>query len=451
MNLVQTAERASVMHTMDRRHPSCYEVEPVTRIDAPAALASSNQRAASPPAAVIVGLEANGLGVARALARRGVECIAIGTPTWDPAYASRACRVVRCREWSADDLVATLLRVGRELRAKAPLLITKDEPVLWISAARAALSEHFEINLPSPDVVDLLMSKIRFTALAESEKWPIPKTMTIRHRDELLRRMSEVVFPCILKPAVKNSSFRAHAPRKAFTASTPEELSAAYESICAWEDEAVIQEWIPGGDERIAYCLAYYGRDGSPLAIFSGRKLRQRPPGCGNTAVAEPAPAEWRPVMEDLTRRVFAKTQFRGLGSLEFKVRSSSDVVIMEPTVGRTNWQNEIAVLNGVDIPSIAYFDMAGLPGGPTARTVPACKLVDGQADWRDLRELALRPDLTFARWLADRHGRKRFMLWRLDDPAPTLAAAGQRVGRLARYALKLPGKIVKRLRAAHA
>lgn len=400
--------------------------------------------------AVIVGLEANGLGVARALAQHGIRCIGVGKPQWEPAYASRHCTIVRCPEWSAEALVDTLVALGATLPDKTPLLITKDEPVLWISAHRARLCERYAIDLPAEDTVNLLMSKARFGALAAAEGWPMPKTLTIADRAGLLSILDDVPFPCIVKPALKNSAFRAHAPQKAFRASRPEELVSAYDAFSQWEREAIIQEWIEGGDERIAYCLAYYGKNGDPLALFSGRKLRQRPAGCGNTVIAAPAPEAWRTKMEDLTRRVFGRVNYRGLGSLELKVRADDSLVIMEPTVGRTNWQSEVAVINGTNIPAIAYFDLVGAPSAPAARSVPARKLVDGGAERKDLYELRRRADLTLSRWLTDRSGKKRYMLWRASDPGPALAAAAHLLLRTMRYALRAPRKLLSRLGRAY-
>jgi predicted ATP-grasp superfamily ATP-dependent carboligase len=399
------------------------------------------------PEAVIIGLEENGLGVARALADLGIRCRAVTTPKWEPAYATRTCSVTRCAEWSADALMEALADVGRKLESRAPLLITKDEPVLWVSDSRARLSEYFEINLPAPEVVDLLMSKVRFCEFAAEQGWPVPRTFFVNTRSELASVQDAITYPCILKPAVKNSAFRAHAPAKAFTAHSAPELMGAYELIATWEPEAVVQEWIAGGDDRIAYCLVYYDRNGDELAIFPGRKLRQCPRGCGNTAIAAPAPDSWREPMLDLTRAVMSKVGFKGLGSIEFKVRPDDSLVIMEPTVGRTNWQSEVAVLNGVNIPAVAYFDLIGSrPDFDMSADAAVVKLVDGHADLIELKRIWKPSGLSFAQWLKDRRGRKRYMRWRASDPMPTLAALSYFVWRAMRYAFRLPFRAIRRV-----
>ena len=205
--------------------------------------------------AVILGMEENGLGVARPLAGEGIPCIALATPWWNPACKTSRCRVVHSSAWTKEAVVEDLLKLGRSLEGKAPVLITKDEPVLWISEARDELSKYFEINLPTEETVNLLMDKQLFTKIARQEGWPVPLTWFVNSRDELDRHLGEMVYPCILKPATKNSEFRSKSPKKAWKIFNAEELTRIYDMVAQWEAEVVIQEWIEGGDDRVAYCL----------------------------------------------------------------------------------------------------------------------------------------------------------------------------------------------------
>jgi hypothetical protein len=97
--------------------------------------------------------------------------------------------------------------------------------------------------------------------------------------------------------------------------------------------------------------------------MFAGRKLIQRPVGLGGSAISEPASPEWAEPMIRLTRQIWAKVGYSGLGSVEFRLRmNSKKPLIMQPTVGFADIQSELAALNGVNIPVIAYCDLAGLP-----------------------------------------------------------------------------------------
>ena len=404
------------------------------------------------PTAVIVGLEANGLGVARALARYSIPCIALAGPFWNPCYRTNACSVVRGSDWTAEALVRDLRTIGGRLQQKAPLLLTKDQAVLWVSEAREELSEFFEIALPDKATVNLLMSKVEFVELARARGWPVPKTWTIETRDALVSRLPEFVYPCILKPRFKNDDFRLHSPQKAFRVTSREELLKAYDLVAAWEKEVVIQEWIDGTDERIAFCLGYCDRESNPRALFAGRKLIQWPVGWGNTAVSEPAPREWADPIVALTREIWKTVGYKGLGSIEYKMRRDSNTpVLIEPTVGRTDFQSELAVLNGVNIPATAYFDLARLPLPEAEELPPVTKLVNGPAHWRAAKVFMSQPqELGISKWMRARSGRKRYMILRVNDFRPFLSSIYARVrGATGDWLERLVGTELKRKLAA--
>jgi predicted ATP-grasp superfamily ATP-dependent carboligase len=61
-----------------------------------------------------------------------------------------------------------------------------------------------------------------------------------------------------------------------------------------------------------------------------------------------------------LTRHFIEQVRYEGIGGLEFKRdRRAGRIVIVEPTVGRTDWQSEIATLCGINIPLTVYWRTA--------------------------------------------------------------------------------------------
>jgi hypothetical protein len=102
---------------------------------------------------------------------------------------------------------------------------------------------------------------------------------------------------------------------------------------------------------------------------------------------------------------------------MEFK-RDQRDgrFVMVEPTVGRSNAQQEISALCGINLCHVAYCDAAGLPRPPLH--------LDPTHVWRN--------EFTdfFAAWILGRiwsypPGHQiHNAYWRWDDPAPALMAA---------------------------
>jgi len=71
------------------------------------------------------------------------------------------------------------------------------------------------------------------------------------------------------------------------------------------------------------------------------------------------------------TKAFFDKTGFVGMCSMEYKQdQRTGKFFMIEPTVGRTDWQEEVASLNGVNIPLAAYRYELGLPPSPTPKSV---------------------------------------------------------------------------------
>jgi hypothetical protein len=153
-------------------------------------------------------------------------------------------------------------------------------------------------------------------------------------------------------------------------------------------------------------------------------------------ALAGPCPPELRDRVVSLCERIFRAVGFRGLGALEVKLRPDGSPAITEPCVGRTVYSGEIAALNGIDLPAIAYHDMVlgrnvappgAMLGAPLGEPV---KLDDGVRSRKSGAAYRARGLLEAEQVRALRAGARRDMLWRADDPAPGLAAIGRAVKR---------------------
>jgi predicted ATP-grasp superfamily ATP-dependent carboligase len=129
-----------------------------------------------------------------------------------------------------------------------------------------------------------------------------------------------------------------------------------------------VQEWIDGDDSDIYFSLFVCSSEGEILASFAGRKLVCTPPAVGITAVCAAAP-EMEEELTRLTRQFTERVGYKGIGSLEFKRdRRSGRFLIIEPTVGRIDWQEEIATLCGVNLPLVAYRAEASIAGKESAK-----------------------------------------------------------------------------------
>jgi predicted ATP-grasp superfamily ATP-dependent carboligase len=375
-------------------------------------------------------MDLNGLGVLRSLALEHVNCIAVDETKSACGMRSKFGTKKIFSALSGPRLVDALIDLGKA-HAKPPVLfITQEATLQTISENRDALQPYFAFRLPVHDRLMALMDKDRFHSLAACHAAPLPASITLGSLKDL-SRLDTLRFPCILKPAYKSYAY-GNRFKKGYIVNNWMEVKRLYVEIAPVQSHMVVQEWIDGEDSDIYFCLQFRPEARHTAASFVGRKLRSWPPRVGGTAsctVAEDYVDE--AIME--TDRFFKATGFFGMGGIEYKVdRRTGRLMMIEPTVGRTDFQHEVAVLNGVNLPYFQYCAEAGLPAPILTQKAPAvwrepvsdlwskqvggtrnasadCKLIDSYWRWSDpgpalsVEQLTSRAKAVLGDWLSKR------------------------------------------------
>lgn len=310
--------------------------------------------------AVIVGGGLNALGIVRSLGNEGVPVIVVDTEFRSPAMRSRYGRKIMVPILEGADFVDRLLALAKNFPSPPVLFVTEEKTVITVSEHRDRIQEGFLIRLPQHERLMQLMHKQGFHELAEACDAPVPRTVRLQGLDDL-PLIEKLRFPCVFKPSNKNYEYGARF-KKAYKVNSTSEVAGLYRQILPVMADMVVQEWIEGEDSDIYFCLQYIGMDGKCVTSFSGRKIRSWPPRIGGTASCT---AAWDEAQElkELTSRFFRQVGFSGMGSMEFK-RDMRDgrFYMVEPTVARTDFQEEVATLNGINIPLAAYCYELGFP-----------------------------------------------------------------------------------------
>ena len=375
--------------------------------------------------AVVAGLDLNGLGVVRALTAAGVPVLALDTDFAKPTAATRHGLKWLVRSLSGEAFIEDLLQLRAEFTNSPVLILTEEASVSTVSTHRARINAEYRFTLPPDPVVQDLLDKHRFQDIAERSGFPVPRAVGITKGREPAG-LEQLRYPCVVKPATKDPEYGKWFA-KAYKVSCPGEVLQLWEKMRAATDRVIVQEWIEGDDSDVYFCLQYRTANG-PAASFVGRKLCQWPPQVGGTASCMPAP-EFEAALTELTNEFFAAVGFVGMGSIEYKRdRRNGRFYMVEPTVGRTDLQEEVAALNGVNIPLAAWRSELGL-------AIPAPKPVNPPRIWRDggglelaRRAGAVVPAISGAT-VVD-------ALFRKSDPGPFLALKRQSVrSRVSRFA----------------
>lgn len=375
--------------------------------------------------AVVLGLEINGLSVVRSLGRNRVRVVGVDQDLEQATALSKyLLSRIHTPQVRGPEVVDTLVELAGDGRRYA-LFPTMDATVLQLSEERARLPENLLYRLPEHETVCTLMHKGSFRALCKEADLPAPGYAVAADLEALEAALESLRFPLVMKTTIK----RMGPSPKAVILEDINQAVAAYRE--QGEGEMILEEWIPGTDRDVFFCLQAYGGDMDLLASFSGRKVRQWPPLVGGTASAEPVDL---PELEEMTTRFFKSVRYRGMGSMEYKHDPRNGrYYAIEPTVGRTDFQSGIAPANGVNIPLAVFSDMVGAAQKPGRRRGEV-KWRDPVGDTRSALHYVERGELTRKEWMKSLAGPCVSTLFAWDDPAPWVSDLFRRgVGRLKR------------------
>lgn len=375
------------------------------------------------PQVVVTGGSANALGVLRSLSHCDLTllCDSIEAPAWH----SRWGRKVLVANTRASTVIDDLLSLAEQFPnpVQPALILTEEKTVVEVSKARERLAPHYRFTLASEALLSSLQSKDGFQRLATATKAPIPRGVVLQSSRDLAATHL-LQYPCVLKPLEQDAAYGARF-KKAYKVSSAAEVEAHYREIEPVMPHMIVQEWLEGADSDIYFCLGFWDKHSQLVGPpFVGRKLRSWPLQVGGTASCTSAPE----MTEELTRLTdaFVKaTGFVGQMGMEFKRDARRNGFYMvEPTVGRTDYQHEIATLSGCNVLSTM---VAHLAGAPLPHTVPRRDVVwyDEVADAQALA--AGGPDQIF------RDRRKVPAVRRWSDPMPAVASFWQRLHRRAK------------------
>jgi D-aspartate ligase len=301
------------------------------------------------PAAVVVDVGwVNGLAAVRSLGRAGIRVLAVH-PTSDALGFRSRYAEARVAPEPVDDeagFVAFLRDLGDELGGSTPIFPTHDPPLNALARARAELGERFLYPFPGWEVLGPLQSKRIQLDRARRAGIPVPRTADAP--------TDELGFPVLVKPS-DPILFRRRFRLQSFRCETRDELDDAFERSRPYDP--LVQEFIPGGDEELYTFGSYLTADGEPLGLFSGRKLRQTPPGVGTCRVGE---SVWVDAVVEQGLALLGELGFHGVSQVEFK-RDPRDGEFKLLEVNPRLWQwHGLAAACGVDLPLIAYRDLTG-------------------------------------------------------------------------------------------
>jgi len=327
-----------------------------------------------------------------------------------------------------------LLALVEQIGGRPALFYGTDAMLLCVSRNREALSRVYRFSMPPATRVEELVDKARFSELARHLELPVPETCTSLEASTREEFCARVALPCVVKPfnhtAFRRSSILVEEgglPRKALFARTPDELDKRIAQMRRLGGAFVVQRYVPGGDDHLVSFHAWIDAAGEPVAHHVGRKIRTCPSGSGESTFVE---VIRDPEVTRLGLEVVRALGIVGVVKLDFKRDVGTGALWLLEANPRFNLWNRLGAASGVNLPLVAYAELAGLSRPFTRLSREGLRWVSVEADLRAyVRDYGPSGALSLEAFVSSYRGPKIYDVFAWDDPVPLLLTLKERAG----------------------
>lgn len=242
---------------------------------------------------VLLGSDANVYGMARSFyTAYGVVSDVICKAVLVACRNTKLVRIAKVEPKLEEDevFVATLLDYAKA-HAGTPLVLVScaDGYTILLARHREALAPYFRFACPDLDTVLTLDIKDNFYRACDAYGLDHPRTATCTAQNYKTAELP-FDFPVIIKPSNSMAYWNCHFPhkKKVFLAENREDFDAITTAIYGseYQDDLILQEYIPGDDSNMRVMNCYCGRDKKVKLIALGHALLEEhsPEGIGSYA-----------------------------------------------------------------------------------------------------------------------------------------------------------------------
>jgi len=348
----------------------------------------------------------------RALGLAGLSSVVVAGPD-DPVRYSRHVvgTLAQLDHWTqADDIVAQLVTWAGTQQGQPVLIPQTDGDLLLVSRHRAALSAAFRFVVAEEALVEDLIHKQRFQALAQRSGLDVPPA-AVMPADGAANLPRGLRLPVIAKPLTRRDLVGLDLTGKAVRIDGEADFRELRRRTSAQGIDVLVQELVPGPETRMESWHAYVDGEGAIAGEFCGQKIRTWPLEFGySTAVRITATAD----VACAGREVAERLGLHGLIKVDFKRDPAGVLRLLEVNPRATLWNFPGAVA-GVNLVALLHADLIGRPRPP----VPPLRAGVTWCAPREDRWAAAAAGVSTTAWLAQmlRCSARSGASW--DDPAP--------------------------------
>lgn len=274
-----------------------------------------------------------GLAVIRDLGNAGYRVIGLGKNNQSIGSASVYCDTHFMRETTDNLLVKQIIDIANEYKAYALMAISEYDLVM-LNTHREALEKYLKILTPTTDMLDAVLDKNICLKNAESCGINIPKTLQIKHLDDLQNH--DLKYPVILKWADPNAIMPILSKHhleflKTEIILNASELLSAMGRYVPVNLYPLIQEYHAGNGLGQIFLMD----NGKPLVRFQHKRIHEWPPEGGVSTLCESVPLDKHQEIQKLSENLLRKLNWHGIAMVEYRYDMITNTYVFMEINGR--------------------------------------------------------------------------------------------------------------------
>jgi predicted ATP-grasp superfamily ATP-dependent carboligase len=224
-----------------------------------------------------------------------------------------------------------------------------DHSISLLNRFRSILPPNVILACVPEEKMRLISDKSHLFRVAARLGVPIPGTLHLNHAEELGEHWDRLPqFPVVIKPGLSQIPHGdGFISGGVMYADSRETLHQLYTTRPALRYPSMIQEKINGAGTGL---FTLYDKD-RHLALFSHRRLREKPPSGGVSVVSESVALD--PQMVEDAARLLSAVEWTGVAMVEFKRDERDGRAKLMEINGRLWGTLQLAIACGVDFPSL--------------------------------------------------------------------------------------------------
>lgn len=311
-----------------------------------------NSKSAEMNILVTDGENRSALAVTRSLGRMGYNIFVTGREAGNISACSKYCR----KTFIAPD---PLKERGKYFGAIAEIVMREEIDVIFpmteqsiycLSDARERLGKNVILACAPTNMMESISNKYKLFQLAEKLGVAVPETIYVSGADDFPEKRTRIsVFPVVVKPALsKIRDGDKIISAGVMYATNQDELSRLYETRPELRYQFLIQEMIVGEGTGL---FTLFDRD-RHLALFSHRRLLEKPPSGGVSVLSESVHLDDE--MVESAGKLLSEVGWEGIAMVEFKRDIRDGKAKLMEINGRFWGSLQLAVSSGVDFPALS-------------------------------------------------------------------------------------------------